>query len=130
MSETKLSNRHFRSLAYLVVVGLALAFSLKLVAGPAPSADLLQQAYTTLEQADHDYKGHRVAAMKQIEAAGKLLGLNLRGDGKGHEKQGVSDQQLRSAQALLEQARAGLAGKPLKHVDRAIKQLNIALSIK
>ena len=130
MSETKLSNRHFRSLVYLVVVGLALAFSLKLVAGPAPSADLLQQAYTTLEQADHDYKGHRIAAMKQIEAAGKLLGLNLRGDGKGHEKQGVSDQQLRSAQALLEQARAGLAGKSLKHVDRAIKQLNIALSIK
>jgi hypothetical protein len=127
---TNLNKLCFRSLAQVAIVCLALAFSLKLTAGPAPAGDLLQQAYTTLEQADHDYKGHRVAAMKQIEAAGKLLGLNLRGDGKGHEKQGISDDQLRTARALLEQARAGMTGKPLRHVNRAIKQLDIALSIK
>ena len=127
---TNPNNMYFRSLAQVAVVCLALSFSLKLSAGPVAAGDLLQQAYTTLEQADHDYKGHRIAAMKQIEAAGKLLGVNLRGDGKGHEKQGVSDQQLRTAQALLEQARPGLTGRPLKHVNRALKQLNIALSIK
>jgi hypothetical protein len=39
--------------------------------------------------------------LKQIEAAAKLLGVNVRGDGKGHENQGVSDAQLRTAQGLL-----------------------------
>ena len=127
---TKLSNMWFRSLAQVAVVCLAVAFSMKLSAQPAAAGSLLQQAYTALEQADHDYKGHRIAAMKQVEAAGKRLGLNLRGDGKGHEKQGVSDQQLRTAQTLLQQASAGLTGKPLKHVNHALKELNIALKIK
>jgi hypothetical protein len=117
-------------MAQAAVVCLALSFSLKLSAGPVASGDLLRQAYTALEQADHDYKGHRVAAMKQIEAAGRLVGVTLGGGGKGHEKQGVSDEQLRNAQALLEQARSGMAGKALRHVNRAIKDLNIALSIK
>jgi hypothetical protein len=68
--------------------------------------------------------------MKQIEAAAKLLGVSVRGDGRGHEKQGVSDAQLRTAQGLLQQALPGLSGKPLKHVNRALQQLSIALSIK
>ena len=105
-------------------------FGPNLLAGPAPSGDLLRQAYTTLERADHDYKGHRIEAMKQIEAAGKALGVKVRGDGKGHEPQGLSDAQLRTAQGLLEQARAGLKGKPLRHVNKAINQLSIALAIK
>ena len=125
-----MSKMYFRSLALVAVVGLALSFSLKAMARPEASADLLRQAYTTLEMADHDYKGHRVDAMKQIEAAGKELGVKIRGHGKGHEKQGVSDEQLRAAHSLLEQARPGLTGKPLKHVNKAIKQLDIALSIK
>jgi hypothetical protein len=83
-----------RSFVGLAVVCSVLCFGRSLVAGPSPAAGLLVQAYTTLGQADHDYKGHRVAAMKQIEAAAKLLGVNVRGDGKGHEKQGVSDAQL------------------------------------
>jgi hypothetical protein len=127
---TNLSNLWFRSLAQVVVICLALSFSLKLSAGPAASGDLLRQAYTTLERADHDYKGHRIDAMKQIEAAGKELGITLRGKGKGHEKQGLSDAQLRTAKGLLEEARAGLTGKALKHVNRALKQLDVALSIK
>jgi hypothetical protein len=68
--------------------------------------------------------------MKQIEAAGKLLGVDLRGDGKGHEKQGVSDAQLRTAQGLLQQACSGLSGKPLHHVEKAMKQISIALRIR
>jgi hypothetical protein len=127
---TNLSNMCLRSLALAVIACLALSFSMKLSAQPAASGSLLQQAYTALERADHDYKGHRVAAMKQIEEAGKLVGVTLGGGGKGHEKQWVSDEQLRTAKGLLEQARSGLTGKPLKHVNRAIKDLNIALSIK
>ena len=46
-------------------------------------------------------------AMKQIEAAGKLVHLNLGGDGKGHEKQGVSDEQLVAAQGILNQIKGG-----------------------
>ena len=119
-----------RSCISLAVVCSLLSFAQGVSAGPAASGDLLVQAYTSLERADHDYKGHRKAAMEQVEAAAKLLGVNVRGDGKGHEKQGVSDEQIRTAQGLLEQAKAGLSGKPLKHVNKALKQLSIALSIK
>jgi hypothetical protein len=120
----------YRSLIGLAFVCFVLSFGQSLVAGPAPAAGLLVQAYSTLEQADHDYKGHRKAAMKQIEAAAKLLGVKVRGDGKGHEKQGVSDAQLRTAQGLLQQAQSGLSGKPLRHVNKALQELSIAFSIK
>jgi hypothetical protein len=94
----------------------------------------LDDAYATLVQANHDYKGHRVKAMKQIELAvqelgGKISG-KISGKGRGHEPQGTSDAQLRAAQALLQQAAGGLSKKALKHVNAAIEQLNIALSIK
>ena len=119
-----------RSLVGIAVAWMIASFAPDLLAGPAGSGALLTQAYATLSMADHDYKGHRVAAMKQIELAGKLIGVNVRGDGRGHEKQGASDAQLRTAQNLLEQACSGLAPKPLKHVNKAIEQLSIALSIK
>jgi hypothetical protein len=68
--------------------------------------------------------------MKQIEVAGTLLGVNVHGDGKGHEKQGTSDEQMRIALGLLQQASPGLSGKPLNHVNRAIKQITTGLTIK
>lgn len=120
----------YRSFVGLAVVGFVLSFGQSLVAAPSPAAGLLVQAYTTLEQADHDYKGHRVAAMKQIEAAARLLGANVHGNSKVHEKQGVSDAQLRTAQGLLQEAQSELRGKPLRHVKKALHQLSIALSIK
>ena len=101
------------------------------IANDSAEAGLLRQAYGLLSVADHDYKGHRVKAMKQIEVAAQHLGIILRGDGKGHEAQATSDAQLRSALALLQQAAAGLhKGNGLTHVNSAIKQLNIALAIK
>lgn len=127
-----MKNPLVRSLFGMVIASSVLLIGLKLLAAPVASAPgaLLTQAYTTLEQADHDYKGHRIAAMKQVEAAGKLIGVNVRGDGKGHEPQGVSDAQLHTAQGLLEQARAGLTGVPLRHVNQAITQISTALAIK
>ena len=119
-----------RSVTSVMVACLAIFFSLNLFAAPSSPGDLLSQAYATLSVADHDYKGHRIEAMKQIEAAGKLLGVNVRGDGKGHEKQGTSDEQLRIAQSLLQQASSGLNGKVLQHVNHAIKQISTALTIK
>lgn len=96
----------------------------------AAPVDLLRQAYVSLGQADHDYKGHRRAAMKQVEAAARLLGANLAGEARNREPQGVSDDQLRAAEGLLEQAAPSLSGRPLKHVLAAERQINIALSIR
>ena len=95
----------------------------------------LIQAYDTLAVADHDYKGHRVHAMKAIEAACKLLGTNISGEGKGKEKQTLSDEQLRSVLSSIQQVRGSLAvagtqQQVVKHLDVAIQQLTIALSIK
>ena len=119
-----------RSFIGATIVGLMACFSLNVYAAPASPGDLLTQAYVTLLVADHDYKGHRIEAMKQIEAAGKVLNVNVHGDGKGHEQQGTSDAQLRTAQGLLQQASSGLSGKALKHVNNAIKQISTALAIK
>lgn len=94
-------------------------------------ASMLAEAYTDLDRADHDYKGHRIDAMKQLEAAGKLVKLNLGGDGKGHEKQGVSDEQLVAAQGVLTQLKGELKNKRvLHHVNKALEQLAIALKTK
>jgi hypothetical protein len=122
-----------KPLAAIVLSGCVISFALNAQAAPGPTppaTELLRQAYATLAVADHDYKGHRVAAMKQIEAAEKELGVKVKGDGKGHEPQGVSDTQLRTALGLLQQARTELKGKPLTHVDNAIKQITTALTIK
>jgi hypothetical protein len=97
-----------------------------------PEADMLREAYDILARADHDYKGHRAKAMHEIEEAGKLIGMNLRGEGHGRERQAVSDTQLHHAQDLLEQVRNNVVGQKKVHnrVEAAIKQLSIALSIK
>jgi hypothetical protein len=101
------------------------------IANESAEAGMLRQAYELLSAADHDYQGHRVRAMKQIEVAAQHLGVMLRGDGKGHIAQATSDAQLRGAQALLVQASSGLkAGQGLAHVKLAIAQLNVALSIR
>ena len=91
---------------------------------------LLSQAYAALSGADHDYQGHRIRAMRQIEAAAKELGTTLQGDGQGQEQQGASDQQLHTAQGLLQQALTGLPERAKRHIERAIEQLSVALSIK
>ena len=76
----------------------------------------LDDAYATLVHADHDYKGHRAKAMKQVELAVQELGGKISGHGKVREPQAASDAQLRSAEGLLQQASGGLSGKALKHV--------------
>jgi hypothetical protein len=103
----------------------------------APTSDeinLLKQAYATLAMADHDYKGHRVKAMKAIEAACKSFGLDVTGSGKGHEQQGISDAQLKQAQQDVQQASSIAAGldqtKVVKHLEKAISEIGIALTIK
>jgi hypothetical protein len=109
---------------------VAVAAAATAVPANGNEAGLLDQAYGLLARADHDYKGHRARAMHKIEEAAKALGSKLGGHGKGDEQQGTSDTQMKSAQSLLEQAVGGLTGKPHHHIEEAIKQLNIALSVK
>jgi hypothetical protein len=125
-----MNRKYLRILSLVAIPALIWMTGLNLPAQTVSPASLLRQAYVTLSMADHDYKGHRVEAMKQIEAAAKVLRMDIRGDGRAHEKQGVSDEQLRIARGLLEQARPGLEGRALKHIDRAINQINIALKIR
>jgi hypothetical protein len=113
----------------IAITGLALMTSLSVLAQPVP-ANLLPRAYVTLSMADHDYKGHRGEAMKQIAAAAKILRIDLHGDNVVRERQAVSDEQLRIARNLLEQARTQLRGRALKHVDKAINQINVALTVR
>ena len=109
---------------------LALGLVTGAQAQTAGSAVMLNDAYATLAQAKHDYKGHRVKAMKQIELALGEVGAKVSKTGKPHEPQGTSDAQLRAAQGLVRQASGGLSGKALKHADAALSQLNEALEIK
>lgn len=124
-----MKTRFVRSFISAVVAGLMLALCTSAKANPAPG-ELLREAYRTLERADHDYKGHRKAAMEQIEKAAGLVGVKVRGDGHVRETQGLSDANLRAAESLLRDARAGLSGKALRHANRALEQLHIALKIK
>ena len=120
--------------AILLTFGLVTPAHARPVTAPAaPTANattLLDDAYATLAQAKHDYKGHRVLAMKQIDAALGEVGAKVSGKGKVHESQGTSDAQLKAAQGLVQQAAGGLSGKALKHAKNAIAEISDALAVK
>jgi hypothetical protein len=97
-------------------------------------ARALTSAYLILATGDHDYKGHRVRAMHQIEAAGKLLGMDLAGGARDRQQQVLSDDKLREARGLLETVlgAAEVKDQPRisKHIAEAINQIDVALSIR
>jgi hypothetical protein len=90
-----------------------------------PEAKMLARAYAILARGDHDYKGHRAQAMRHVEAAGKFLGVDLAGDLKHHEKQVLSDDQMRQARRLLNKL---IETAIIKNQPRVIDQLNAATS--
>jgi hypothetical protein len=124
------NNLFLRCSTLLATILLAFGLATPVHAQSANATALLDDAYATLAQAKHDYQGHRVKAMKQIELALGEVGAKVSGKGRNPEPQGTSDAQLRAAQNLLQQARGGLSGKALKHVNAAINQINAALAIK
>ena len=97
-------------------------------------AGMLRRAYVILATGDHDYKGHRVRAMHQIETAADLLGMNIRGDARDKQPQVLSDAKLREVQGLLQNVLASTEVKSQKriskHIAEAINQINTALSIR
>lgn len=91
---------------------------------------LLSQAYAVLAASGRSYQGHRVRAMKHIAAAAKEFGITLQGNGSGREQRVVSDQQLLTAQRILQQALPTMPPKAKEHVEKALEQLSLALSLK
>jgi len=128
--------------------------------GKLKETEVLTQAYILMAMGDHDYDGHRVKAMHQVHQAVEILDKSILKKGTNgqktvalqeeiaaarakfiekhsatiHESQALSDLQMREAATLLAQVRGALAGnkqeRPLKHVDAAIKEVNIALKIR
>jgi len=116
----------------LVAIVLALSFGVRAFA-ESPREELVH-AYILLKAADHDYDGHRGKAMKAVQAAGKALGLELKGRGSDVERQWKSDAQLTEARRLLREARDKLEAadrdRVAAHLEKAIKELDTALAIK
>jgi hypothetical protein len=135
---------NFRSATLLAALLAALGLVSRVQAQTATPVSLLENAHATLAQADHDYNGHRVLAMREIPPAvheltgtfnGKVRAhVHLRHTGKiigkGREAQNTSDAQMRVAENMLQQASAGLSGHAFQHVNSALAQLNTALSIR
>jgi len=97
-------------------------------------ADVLRRAYRILATGDHDYKGHRARAMHAVEAAGKLLDMDLAGDLKDRTPQPLSDDKLREAQGLITEVLGAAEVKDQKritrHLKEAVNQINTALSVR
>ncbi|MGO8697097.1 MAG: hypothetical protein ACLQVY_05200 [Limisphaerales bacterium] len=87
----------------------------------------LRHAYWILEQADHDYAGHRVKAMEEIRKAGRIMGMDLKGDGYGGERPHWSDALLREARRNLHDIVEESGGGEHKHIRLAIKEIDHAL---
>jgi hypothetical protein len=95
-------------------------------------AGKLRRAYAILATGDHDYAGHRAKAMKAVEAAGKLLGLDLGGDLKDRTPQVLSDDRMREAEGLITEVLGAAEVKDqkliAKRLDEAVNQINDALA--
>jgi len=122
-------------LATLPIIAAILLASPARAASPKEAEiDGLRKAYLNLVAGNHDYKGHRAKALKQVEAAAQALGLNIAGDGKARQQQKNSDTNLSAAKAALEPVLelAKSQGQPQleKHVTAAIKEIDTALKIK
>jgi hypothetical protein len=95
-------------------------------------ARMLRDAYKILATGDHDYKGHRAKAMRQVEDAGKLLGMDIAGDLKDHTPQPLSDDILRTAQGYIRTVRNSAEVKDqervARHLDNAIAEIDTALA--
>lgn len=133
MNEREIMKRFYKSSWLAMAVMLAtLTFGVRAYA-ETPREELVH-SYRLLKNADHDYAGHREAAMKEIEVAGQKLGLTLGGDNDKVEAQWKSDKKLAEARHLLRSAHKKLEKKDREvaaaYVEGAIKEIDIALKIK
>ncbi len=113
---------------------MALALSFGMSAYAETPREELAHAYRLLKIANHDYAGHREAAMRELEAAGRDLGIELEGHDIEHERQMKSDEQVTEARRLLRESRDKLERRDREreaaHLDRAMRELDAALEVK
>jgi hypothetical protein len=130
----------------LVLGGLATEVRAKKVVSPfAQQITALRGANALLAQADHDYKGHRVNGMKEVHRAIHVLKSGTKTTknpfkapkGKGDLPQNQSDKllqqaidQLTAVQTQLNTVQGPRATAAVTAIQKAIKELNIALKIK
>jgi len=137
-----------RLVIFLIALTAAFSLASRVHAQNASPLQLLENAHATLASADHDYDGHRVKAMHEIQEAVHELGgggtstvhtrghqsIHVRhtahGSGREPEPQNVSDAKLRSAEGLLQEALSNLAGRTSRHLNAALGQLHTALNIR
>ena len=102
--------------------------------GDTAEAKMLRDVYITLATGDHDYKGHRAAAMFQVKAAADLLGLDLGGDTMTRQPQVLSDDKMRDSKLKIAQVMGAAEVKDqqkvVKHLEEAVHQINLGLGIK
>lgn len=123
----------FRSL-YIQIAAIVLALSFGVRAHAEPPREQIAHAFKLLKVADHHYAGHRVLAMNELEAAGKDLGLDLKGDASERERQLKSDERLVEARRLLREARVKLEERDRDRIaarlEKAIHEIDAALKVK
>jgi|GEM_PF-2145438 len=91
---------------------------------------LLQAAWNDLSTADHDYDGHRVKALKALKFFAQNNHFTLQeGMGKGGEAQVTSDNQMRDAQAKLQQVASALNLGKYPALAHALSEISTALSL-
>jgi len=102
--------------------------------GDTAEAKMLRDVYITLATGNHDYNGHRAAAMYQIKAAADLLGMDLGGDTGSRQPQELSDDKMRESKGMIVQVMGAAEVKDqkkvVKHLQEAVHQINAALGIK
>jgi hypothetical protein len=119
-------------LLYVLIAGFMLLFGNQAF-GQSAREDMVH-AYILLKTANHNYGGHREAAIKEIERAGHDLGLDLRGRSTQREQQLQSDAQMAEAFRILHEVRNRLDRHDrdiaATHVDNAMHEIDLALRLR
>ena len=117
----------------LSAVALALTFGFYAHAAEGPREELAH-AYYLLKTAKADYHGHRKAALEEVGAAGRELGIELKGGAPEGERQWESDRQIKEARRLLADVRDRMEAhdrdRIAHHLEVSIKEVDKALEVK
>jgi hypothetical protein len=115
----------------IAAIAVVLSFGLCAYAQAGGPREELAHAYYLLKAAKADYGGHRHKALDEVEAAGRGLGIELKGGVEERERQWESDKQIEEARRLLADVRDRMEAQDrdriAHHLDEAIKEVNAAL---
>ena len=127
------ASRHWMFRA-VVAAGAGLLAAPAARAGATNEVGALTHIHALLMAADHDYKGHKQAALNAIDDACKAMNLNIHSNAHGHELQGDSDKMLRQAglevESLLPVAQENTQERVVKDLHKATEQIQKALEVK